>query len=537
MKEWVSRDRDRGTLYNICGEGDVILVLRNPNAPFAVWEGDGSRAGKRGEGMRRSKEKRQRETKGWVEERAKEEEGGEEEPDAAPAQPAEGKIASKALTALRFRAAFLKASINSGGGGGQQAHGEASMDSTPAGDSIFGSAGANAGYQVDDDSGDTATGSQSERRSSTCLPWGDEQVVRFRLSSECLLSRSKYFFNMFNGPWQENGSDTTLRIIYAHEWKEEALAIVMCALHGWTAPIPRDIDTELFAQIAVIVDYYQCHAAMTQFAARWLSKLKRKLPKHYGRKMVLVLLILQVFGASDAFWDLSIRVQRQVDGPLMLLGLPFAPRLQGSVPPQPATSNPWPRRRLMPSHPQDRLETARQRNVGALITYIYDSLACLSRNHSGCEEATCCASRVRQLVQQLVATQIFPKPDPPYHGFSMAYILDKVLRLDEPAWYTRCFMGRMLRAQTPLRPLPAGDDKSMRRARESYIERLRLEEELLETIRWSRVERGRHVHCRRAWHTAPGVEGLDMAIEGMALAPGGDDGFEEWCEVFAARGG
>ncbi|PHH58699.1 hypothetical protein CDD82_2779 [Ophiocordyceps australis] len=380
-------------------------------------------------------------------------------------------------------------------------------------DSIFGaeSGEAETGYTVSD-LGKKAADSLQMRRGSKRLPWGEEAVVRFRVSSECLLLKSKYFFKMLHGPWKENTGSCQARIIYAHDWNQEALAIVMCALHGWTAAIPGDIDTELFAQIAVIVDYYQCHAAMAQYSGAWLSKTKKKLPKRYGRKMVLVMMILQVFGEAEGFWEVTARVQRQVTGPLMKLGLPFAPGVQ------------------------ERVEAARQRNVGALVAYMYDSLACLAQSHSGCE-ARSCWTRVKQLVEHLVATAMYPKPEPPYARLSMAYILDTVMYVEEPAWHTRCFMARMLRVSPRRAPLgPAWDDGYVRRVRDAYLERKRLEDELLATLKWARGPRRRHVHCTRAWHTAPGIEGLDLDIEGLALATKGE-GLKEWCEALAMRGG
>jgi hypothetical protein len=84
--------------------------------------------------------------------------------------------------------------------------------------------------------------------------------VRMRVSSSHLILASSYFKRMLRGGWKE---DCTLcaegcLTIYVEDWDPDALLILMNIIHGHTRKVPRTVSLEMLAKLAVLVDYYEC---------------------------------------------------------------------------------------------------------------------------------------------------------------------------------------------------------------------------------------------------------------------------------------
>jgi hypothetical protein len=93
------------------------------------------------------------------------------------------------------------------------------------------------------------------------------QPVRVRCSSKHLALASTYFRRIFEGPWKENTNDSTgsPRTVQALNWDKQALLVILNIIHGRTRAVPRHINLEMLAKIAVMVDYYGCLEAVEHF--------------------------------------------------------------------------------------------------------------------------------------------------------------------------------------------------------------------------------------------------------------------------------
>jgi hypothetical protein len=58
-----------------------------------------------------------------------------------------------------------------------------------------------------------------------------------------------------------------------HGWDAIALSILLNIIHDRHDKVPRSIDLELFAKIAVITDYFECADALAMAAEIWRSKI------------------------------------------------------------------------------------------------------------------------------------------------------------------------------------------------------------------------------------------------------------------------
>lgn len=149
--------------------------------------------------------------------------------------------------------------------------------------------------------------------------------VQMKLSSKHLIMASGYFNKMFQGPWKENTTHT----VEASEWDIEAMLILMNIIHGHVRKVPRSISLEMLAKIAVLVDYYQCHEVAELHVDCWLRTLSQKLPEQYGRDLVLWLAISWVFSQKSIFQALAKVILEESSGPLDTLGLPIPQNIVG----------------------------------------------------------------------------------------------------------------------------------------------------------------------------------------------------------------
>jgi hypothetical protein len=95
--------------------------------------------------------------------------------------------------------------------------------------------------------------------------------------------------------------------------------------------VPRLIDLELLAKVAVLVDYYKCYEAVELFVELWLRELKGELPlpKQVCRELILWLCVSWVFGDADVFTSVTSIAVRYCQGPLETLGLPIPKSVVG----------------------------------------------------------------------------------------------------------------------------------------------------------------------------------------------------------------
>ncbi|GKU20859.1 unnamed protein product [Fusarium langsethiae] len=126
--------------------------------------------------------------------------------------------------------------------------------------------------------------------------FGSKDVeVEFRVSSYHMIQSSTFFEKMLKGPWKETQAEnrdiesrfqalsceetaediatTPIRIrrVSATGWNANALATVLNIIHGNTSGkhVPRDVNYVFLAQVAVIVDYYQCEGCVLVATELW----------------------------------------------------------------------------------------------------------------------------------------------------------------------------------------------------------------------------------------------------------------------------
>ncbi|KAJ0426156.1 hypothetical protein BJY00DRAFT_307658 [Aspergillus carlsbadensis] len=122
------------------------------------------------------------------------------------------------------------------------------------------------------------------------------EVYRIQVSAKHLILASPVLENLLTGGWRENMTllEKGSVEVTAESWDLEALLITLRIIHGKTSYVPREITLEMFAKIAMVVDYYECSEAMRIAADLWISKLPQ-CPSNMCRDLVFWIWISWVF--------------------------------------------------------------------------------------------------------------------------------------------------------------------------------------------------------------------------------------------------
>jgi hypothetical protein len=163
--------------------------------------------------------------------------------------------------------------------------------------------------------------------------------IRVRVSSRHLTLASPYFKRMLKGDWKEGCTLTadgcvSVRVM---DCDPESLMIIMNIIHGHTRKVPRSVSLDMLTKIAVLIDYYECAEAVELFTDTWIDYLKGPLPTTYGRSLILWTCISWVFRKSALFKTVTTVAQMQSYEPIQTLGLPIPQSIVGKLPLKPRT--------------------------------------------------------------------------------------------------------------------------------------------------------------------------------------------------------
>lgn len=304
------------TVHELDPDGDVELILRNENAPFAVWgESEEPPVTLGFESCRESSGKagKANQTKLSFESL---------DPGNEPKDEPRRKTSGKGRKANRTKSAFTSLDPGHEPADEPEPEGEPALEEELIPNDEPASGGHDAAT-ADTDPPDSALG---ETPSIVLRP----VEVRLRLSSKHLALASTYFKKMFQGPWKESHTlSGSPHRIDASEWDADAILILMNIIHGRVRSVPRSIGLEMLAKIAVLVDYYNCHEVVELFSECWIRELSCDLPKEYCRDLILWLTVSWVFSQKELFKTVTKVAVRESKGPLQTLGLPIPQHIAG----------------------------------------------------------------------------------------------------------------------------------------------------------------------------------------------------------------
>lgn len=235
--------------------------------------------------------------------------------------------------------------------------------------------------------------------------------VQFRLSSKHLILASGYFKRTLKGIWKEGICSDGCYCIDAEDWDEEAMFILMQVIHGLNRKVPRLIALEKLAKIAVLVDYYDCHEAVTIWSELWIAGMKRSqgIPETCNRDLILCTLVASVFEEGDLFKKATKVAVEHCREDLPTLGLPIIAVAE-------------------------KVKERRQESVRQVFTGLKSLLGLLRDGIVGCK-FECSSILLGALTIQMHAQGILdPEPEPPYPGYSIISIKEMLKNFENPKW-------------------------------------------------------------------------------------------------------
>ncbi|KAF4342042.1 hypothetical protein FBEOM_3973 [Fusarium beomiforme] len=98
--------------------------------------------------------------------------------------------------------------------------------------------------------------------------------LRCRVSSAHLMLASPVFKAMLDGPFTESSRNKDGRFeVKTVECSAEALLILLDIIHGHHRGVPKTLDLPLLTEMAILVDYYECHEITEIFADNWIASV------------------------------------------------------------------------------------------------------------------------------------------------------------------------------------------------------------------------------------------------------------------------
>ncbi|RAL16792.1 BTB/POZ domain-containing protein [Aspergillus homomorphus CBS 101889] len=157
----------------------------------------------------------------------------------------------------------------------------------------------------------------SEKLEQTCF--------RVQVSAKHLILASSVFEKILTGGWKE--SITYLRKgsveITADSWDADALLIMLRIIHCQSHQVPRKLTLEMLAKVAVLADYYDCREALLFFTDTWITALDEIIPATYSRDLILWLWVTWYFRLPAKFKEVTSKAMSLSNGWIDNLGLPI----------------------------------------------------------------------------------------------------------------------------------------------------------------------------------------------------------------------
>ncbi|KAF2872726.1 hypothetical protein BDV95DRAFT_594042 [Massariosphaeria phaeospora] len=153
----------------------------------------------------------------------------------------------------------------------------------------------------------------------------DAKKIHFHVSSRHLILASLYFRGLLGEEWGTHPRDEKGRFILEEltEWGAETFGILLCIIHGKARRVPRSLDLAAIAEIASMVDYYQCEEVVEVYFTYWMDNLEEAMSTNYGRSTVLWLWISWVFRDEMKFRITTYVMIRNCRAGMQDLGLPI----------------------------------------------------------------------------------------------------------------------------------------------------------------------------------------------------------------------
>ncbi|KAJ9402136.1 hypothetical protein DTO282F9_900 [Paecilomyces variotii] len=241
-----------------------------------------------------------------------------------------------------------------------------------------------------------------------------KEIFRIQVSAKHLVLASPVFKQILTGGWKE--SVTYLQKgsveITTEGWDVEALLILLRVMHCQNYHVPRKLTLEMVAKVAVLADYYECKETIRFSADTWIKSLEEVPPDRYCRDLILWLWISYYLKLPGQFQKASSIAISQSNGWINNCGLPI------------------------PDKVLEKIDSDRQKAINNLFTLLQEKREALLSGSEGCG-FECSSIMYGALTKQMQSNGLLsPAPEAPFLGLNYKELVRKVLSFKSPPWYT-----------------------------------------------------------------------------------------------------
>lgn len=174
--------------------------------------------------------------------------------------------------------------------------------------------------------------SGTQQANSTNQPKDDRPQKRiFKVSSRYLILASKYFEGRLRPCWSEGEilRDKGTVELDIRDTDPDALLILLDIIHGHTRRVPRAVGLIQLCELAVLIDYLQCHEAAEVFSIMLVAALRQDVSYVATDNMLRWIFVSWVFREVDIFKSATRKAQRTAMLRTYTLDLPIPRALMG----------------------------------------------------------------------------------------------------------------------------------------------------------------------------------------------------------------
>ena len=246
---------------------------------------------------------------------------------------------------------------------------------------------------------------------------------------------STHFGRRLDGGWSEGNTLRSQGVVEIPviACNPDTLLIFLNIFHGRTRSVKRSAPLKSLTELAVLVDYYECHETVEVFSDMWIEKLKESLPKRFCEDAARWLCISVVFKKGDIFCTMTTIAERQIDKSFRSSGLPIPGNVIGE-------NNPWPNLAALMSV-LECINRYREKHIGGIISLLYTLLEDLQDDQKGCSSA-CRSMVLGALTREMKSRRLLnPRPSPP--SKATLWLCESVCEIEAPKWYERKDSGTL----------------------------------------------------------------------------------------------
>jgi len=156
--------------------------------------------------------------------------------------------------------------------------------------------------------------------------------LQIRASSKHLILASDIFKNKLRHFSKSTSvrPDGRIHLYTSQRFDPRAAAIALNAVHAKSFKVPKAVDLETLAQIALFTDKFQLVEPVSVYADRWASKLRSQIPATYNRDLVLWIYISHIFRQAEPFKVATRVAAIESTAPITNLRLPLHEQIIGN---------------------------------------------------------------------------------------------------------------------------------------------------------------------------------------------------------------